>query len=114
MVKSQALYNRLFFLTLFLISFTLVKATQSSPLKIYEFTQQIPKAAYYQQNLHITGLHGSGIIEIYSIIGNKIKVIKVQELYNFKTYLNLESGNMYILRIKLPGNIHTFKLIASQ
>lgn len=108
------MYNRLFFLTLFLISFTLVRATQSSSPNNYEFIQQIPKAAYYQQNLHITGLHGSGIIEIYSIIGNKIKEIKVQEIYNFKTYLNLESGNMYILRIKLPGNIHTFKLIASQ
>jgi hypothetical protein len=114
LIKFQALYNRLFFLALFLISFTLVKATQSPPLKNFEFTQQIPKAAYYQQNLYISGIHGSGIIEIYSIIGNKIKEIKVQELYNFKTYLNLESGNMYILRIKLPENIHTFKLIASQ
>ena len=107
------MFNRLFFLTLFVITFTSVKANQSPSLKYYEFSQQIPKAAYYQQNLHITGLKGSGIIEIYSIIGNKIKEIKVQELYNFKTYLTLESGNMYILRVKMPGNIHTFKLIAS-
>ena len=113
MIKFQALYNRLFFLVLFLISFTFVKATQTSPLKKYEFFQQIPKAAYYQQNLHIIGLEGSGIIEIYSIIGNKIKEIKVQELNNFKTYLNLESGNMYILRVKINENMYTFKLIAS-
>jgi len=74
------LYNRLFFLVLFLISFTLVKATQSSPLKNYKFTQQIPKAAYYQQNLHITGLHGSGIIEIYSIIGKNTQRIDAVEI----------------------------------
>jgi len=95
------------------MSFTSVKATQASPLKNYGFFQQIPKAAYYQQNLHIIGLEGSGIVEIYSIIGNKIKEIKVQELNNFKTYLNLESGNMYILRVKINENMYTFKLIAS-
>tara|TARA_B100000989_G_scaffold298156_1_gene286347 strand:- start:139 stop:429 length:291 start_codon:yes stop_codon:yes gene_type:complete len=95
------------------MSFTFVKATQTSLLKNYHIFQQKPKAAYYQQNLHIIGLEGSGVIEIYSIIGNKIKEIIVQELNNFKTYLNLESGNMYILRVKMSGNIHTFKLIAS-
>ena len=107
------MYNRLFFLALFIISFASVKANHSPSHKFFEFSQQIPKVAYYQQNLHITGLKGSGIIEIYSIIGNKIKEINVQELYNFKTYLTLESGNMYILRVKMAGNIHTFKLIAS-
>ena len=104
--------KHLFFFILF-FSFSFVKAIPSPNLKKYNLTQEIPKAAYYQDQLHLTGINGSGTIEIYSIIGNKIKEIKTQELYNFKTYLNLKSGNMYILRVSVSGKIHTLKIIAS-
>lgn len=106
------MYNRLFVFILITFTLTIVKAYPAPSLKSYNSTQEIPKAAYYQQQLHITGLQGSGIIEIYSIIGNKISEFKVQELYSFKIYLNLESRNMYIIRVKKSENIYTFKIIA--
>ena len=104
--------NRLFVFILITFTLTTVKAYPTPSLTIYKSTQEIPKAAYYQQQLRITGLQGSGIIEVYSIIGNKISEIKVQELYSFKIYLNLESRNMYIIRVKKYENIYTFKIIA--
>lgn len=107
MIKQTA-----FFILLF-ITFTTVVASPTPSLKKFSFVQQTPKAAYHQQELRLTGFQGSGVIEIYSIIGNKIKEIKAQELYNFKTYINLESGNMYILRVTIAEKVHTLKIIAS-
>ena len=106
------MHIRLFIFILIIFTLTIVKAYPTPSSTSYNSTQEIPKAAYYQQNLHITGLQGSGIIEIYSIIGNKISEIKVQELYSFKIYLNLESRKMYIIRVKKYENIYTFKIIA--
>lgn len=103
-----------FFFVLLTITFISLKATPTPSLNIAPHSmQESPKAAYYEQQLHLTGFQGSGTIEIYSIIGNKIKEIKTQELQNFKTYLSLESGNMYILRVTISGEIHTLKIIAS-
>ena len=71
------------------MSFIYVKAIQSPSPKYYQFSQQIPKAAYYQQNLHITGLKGSGVIEIYSIIGNKRNMFVVQFLNSIQQHLSI-------------------------
>ena len=107
------MFYRLFFLTLVSFCFTTVRAIPSPSFKNHVLLQNSPKAAYYEQQLHLIGFEGAGFIEVYSIIGNKIKEIKTQELKNFKTYLRLESGNMYILRVTISGKIHTLKIIAS-
>ena len=51
------------------------------------------------EELYVTGFSGSGTIEIYSIIGNKINEIKVKDLQDFKMSVPLEKGNMYIIRV---------------
>jgi hypothetical protein len=107
------LSKQTFFFILLIFSLTSIRANHSPSLKTYCFLQESPKVAYDKQELRLSGLSGSGIIEIYSLIGNKIKEIRAQELYKFKSYLNLESGNMYIIRIITSDKIHTLKIIAS-
>lgn len=105
------MFRKLFFLFLISLSITTVNANQNSSPKISTGFQQAPKVAYQDQQLHLLGVEGSGTIEIYSIIGNKIKEIKVQELDNFKTYLELDSGNMYIIRVRVSNKVHTLKIV---
>lgn len=108
MVKKLLLFIILF-------SFCIASATEIPPpnITIFNNSTQIQKIVFYNNgNLNLKGFNGPGSIEIYSIIGNKISEIKVQELYSFKIYLNLESRKMYIIRVKKYENIYTFKIIA--
>jgi len=97
-----------------LFTFTTVEAKLFHPSKFnFSKTQDTPKAAYMNEELYVTGFSGSGTIEIYSIIGNKINEIKVQDLQDFKMSVPLEKGNMYIIRVLTTEKIHTLKIIAS-
>ncbi|MGB0316943.1 MAG: hypothetical protein ACPGCO_07270 [Flavobacteriaceae bacterium] len=97
---------------LFLISaFNLLEAHNISTPLFSQPLQINPKAAYQNQQLVLTGLSGSGKLEVYSIIGNKIKEINIQELYNLKLYLELDAKKMFVLRITSSTDIHTFKII---
>jgi hypothetical protein len=106
------LIKKLFLIALISLSFTPVNATTTSSSLLFTPIQQTPKAAYQDQHLLLFGVEGPGVVEIYSIIGNKIKEIKVQELANFKSYLELDSGNMYIIRVTVSNQVHTLKLVA--
>jgi hypothetical protein len=106
------LFRKLFFLIIISLSITAVNANHNFSTIISTGFQRAPKVAYQNQKLHLLGVEGSGTIEIYSIIGNKIKEIKVQELDNFKTYLELDSGNMYIIRVRVSNNVHTLKIVS--
>lgn len=98
---------------LFLFSaFNLLEAHYNSTPLFSQLFQIKPKAAYQNQQLVITGLSGSGKLEVYSIIGNKIKEINIQELDNLKFYLELDAKKMYVLRITSSTDIYTFKIIA--
>ena len=105
------MFRKLFFLALISLSFTNVNANLNSSPLIPTTFQQTPKAAYQDQQLHLLGVEGPGVIEVYSIIGNKIKEIKVQELDNFKSYLELDSGNMYIVRVTESNEVYTLKIV---
>lgn len=67
--------------------------------------------SYKNSNFYIYGFSGPGTIEIYSIIGNKIKTISTQNLADFKFTLQLDSRNMYIVRVLTLNEIKTFKII---
>lgn len=105
------MFRKLFFLFFISFSITTVNANQNSSPKISTGFQQAPKVVYQDQQLHLLGVEGSGTIEVYSIIGNKIKEIKVQELDNFKAYLELDSGNMYIIRVRVSNKVYTLKIV---
>lgn len=57
---------------------------------------------------------GTGQIEIFSIIGNKISQHQVSDLTSVQIPVDLEPGHMYIVRVRYQRNIvKTFKILAS-
>lgn len=78
------------------------------------YSYQNSRVIYKNNVLFIQGLIGQGKVEVYSIIGNKISEQKVVDLSNAQIPLYLESGNMYIVRIRYQGNVmKTFKILAN-
>lgn len=75
---------------------------------------QNSRVIYKNNVLFVQGLIGHGTVEVYSIIGNKISDQKVVDLSNAQIPLYLESGNMYIVRVRYQGNVmKTFKILAN-
>lgn len=87
-----------------------------SPLVPADYTnlnQDIVKLFYSNGEIQIDGLTGKGSVQIYSIIGNEILRFNSETLENFKKYISLESGSMYIVRVETEMNVKTYKLIAN-
>ena len=73
---------------------------------------QIQKIVFYNNgNLFLKGFNGPGAIEIYSIIGNKISNITVQELENIQLAFALKTRSMYIIRVITEKEVETYKII---
>ena len=68
----------------------------------------------YQDNaLFITGEGINGNLKIFSIIGNKIVDINVQDFSKLVIPINLHRQNLYIIRIETSNNkIITHKVVA--
>ena len=113
MHKNYILIKNLIFFLIFCLAFNSLRAVNYTPPITLPLYQEKPTAALKNQQLLLSGLSGPGLLEIYSIIGNKIKEIKIQELGNLKLYLELETKKMYILRISSSTGIHTLKIISS-
>ena len=69
---------------------------------------------YYKDNtLFIKGLNGNGNLKIYSIIGNIISDINLQDLSEVSFPIELVRQNMYIIRVQTSENtIFTHKIVA--
>ena len=69
---------------------------------------------YYKDNtLFIKGLNGNGNLKIYSIIGNIISDINLQDLSDVSLPIELVRQNMYIIRVQTSENtIFTHKIVA--
>ena len=109
MVKKLRLYIALFY-------YTIASAREIPPPKITTISTatQIQKSVFYKNGIiHIVGFEGFGIVEVYSIIGNKITEINSNDLEGFIFPYQLELGNMYIIRILSNRNVITFKIVAS-
>jgi|TARA_B100000767_G_C19565087_1_gene450757 hypothetical protein len=103
-------------LLLFIIplSFYIASATEIPPpnITIFNNSMQIQKIVFYNNgNLFLKGFNGPGAIEIYSIIGNKISNITVQELENIQLAFALETRSMYIIRVITEKEVETYKII---
>ena len=85
-----------------------------SPLHQTENIFQKKILIYYKNNtLFIKGLNGIGNLKIYSIIGNIISEINVQELSDISIPIELVRQNMYIIRVETSENrIFTHKIVA--
>ena len=73
---------------------------------------QESKSIYYKLGiLSIRGFMGKGSVQLYSIIGNKITDIEVQDLSEFNLQIDLRKNNMYVIRVINNSEIKTFKII---
>ena len=102
-----------FFILLLNIQFASAADILAFNITTFKTATQEQKSVFYNNgNLHIKGFKGQGLIEIYSIIGNKITDLRVQQLDGFQIQYPLKQGNMYIIRIQTKVDIITFKVIA--
>ncbi|MGB2313356.1 MAG: hypothetical protein ACPH4K_08035, partial [Flavobacteriaceae bacterium] len=63
--------------------------------------------------LLIKGIHVNGNLKIYSIIGNMIMDMNIQDFSKVVIPVNLEKQNLYIIRIETTDNrIFTHKIVA--
>ena len=106
--------RKLLFLILFL-NITIAFATDppSSNISKKIFLTQVDKLVLYDNgSIYLKGFKGQGIVEIYSIIGNKIYAFELQSLNDIALSYPLKSGNMYIIRIITTKKAETFKIVA--
>ena len=106
--------RKLLFLILFLnIVIAFATVSPSSNFSKNFFSTQVDKLVLYKNgNILFKGFDGPGIIEIYSIIGNKISTFEIQNLNDLKISFPLKSGNMYIIRVVTVKKAETFKIVA--
>lgn len=106
--------RKLLFLILFL-NITIAFATDppSSNISKKIFLTQVDKLVLYDNgSIYLKGFKGQGIVEIYSIIGNKIYAFELQNLNEIELSYPLKSGNMYIIRVITTKKAETFKIVA--
>ena len=102
-----------FFILLLNIQFASAADILAFNITTFKTATQEQKSVFYNNgNLHIKGFKDQGLIEIYSIIGNKITDLRVQQLDDFQIQYPLKQGNMYIIRIQTKVDIITFKVVA--
>ena len=97
---------------LFLTFFVLISSFSFAKIDKLLFNDN-EKVFYDGNRVILSGFEGNGKINIYSIIGNKIKSTEVIDLSSAIVPLNLKKGNMYIIQVNyLSSKIKTFKIIA--
>ena len=68
---------------------------------------------YENSTLHINGVNVYGNLKIYSIIGNMIIDLNIQNFSKVVIPVTLEKQNLYIIRIETADNrIYTHKIVA--
>ena len=105
-------HTLLFLVTFFLISLP-YKGQAILPLKTAT-NSQIEFQLYLEAGtLYILGLEGSGRIQIYSIIGNLIHNLEIQQFKDLQLPVQLEKKQMYIIRIESLTFQKTIKIVNS-
>ena len=98
------------------LSFSITAKTTQLKKSIFTVVNIYQKkiTIFYKNNsLNIKGLNGNGNLKVYSIIGNIICDIDLQNLANLSLPIELIRQNMYIIRIQTSNNtIFTHKIIA--
>lgn len=101
-----------FFILLYSETLFSIPSIESAKHSI-EISQDKAVIVFSDGILYFKGFSGQGSFQIYSIIGNKISEMNVQNFSQFKFNTSFEMGNMYIIRVVIKGKAKTFKIIAS-
>ena len=110
--------NKLFSYCFLLFFSVFLKAVPSYSFPISNLQQSIQlnnelNIVYQNNTLLIKGIHINGNIKIYSIIGNIIMEMNIQDFSEVVIPITLERQNLYIIRIETTDNrIFTNKIVA--
>ena len=109
--------NIILIICFFVVSYSFSSVKANTPTPFIEIasnfdSQNKPIVLYENGFIHIKELNGSGKIEVYTIIGNKIVSASVQNFENSKIPVLLKNQNMYIIRIQTQNKVYTFKIVA--
>ncbi len=104
---------RLILLFILLISFSKASSAHKNIFSpnLTPVLQESKSIIYKLGILSLKGFVGKGSIQVYSIIGNKITDIEVQNLSEFNLQIDLRKNNMYVIRVLNNSDIKTFKII---
>jgi len=104
---------RLILLFIFFLSFPRAYSAHKKPSSpnLSSVFQETKSIFYKLGTLSIKGFFGKGSVQIYSIIGNKIRDVEVQNLSEFNLQIDLRKNNMYVIRVINNSDINTFKII---
>ena len=105
-------HNLLYFIIFYLLSLPF-KGQTSLPLKTATNLQTEFQLYLEAGTLYIKGLEGTGKIQIYSIIGNLIYNLDIQQFKNLQLPVQLEEKQMYIIRIESLTFQKTIKIVNS-
>ena len=109
--------NSLFSFYFLLLSSVLpiTESNSSSTLSIQQtdhFNDEL-NIIYQNNTILIKGIRVNGNLKIYSIIGNMIMEMNVQDFSKVVVPINLERQNLYIIRIETTDNrVFTHKIVA--
>lgn len=111
MIRLLQILVSLFFLLAPLATYgKAIKTTSFSSSSLNPDTATV-NIIYKNGVLNIKGLTGTGNITIYSIIGNEIGSYYNVNLVNFQRSIVLDRKTMFIIRVKIAGEIKTYKLV---
>ena len=114
-IKIYSVLHKITFFILFLFfSQNGAAVVSSSDTTNTYLVEETPTVIYKNKILFVQGIRGQGVVEVYSIIGNKIVEMNIGDLSNARIPIYLKSGHMYIVRIRdQKNNLRTFKILAS-
>ena len=111
---NSVLHKITFFILLLFFSQIGSAVVSSSDTTNTYLVEETPTVIYKNKTLFVHGIRGQGVVEVYSIIGNKIVEMSISDLSNARIPIYLKSGHMYIVRIRdQKNNLKTFKILAS-
>ena len=117
-IKLKAVKNSLTSFCFLIFSLVFFKASPNLPSHILNLqpthkSDETVSVIYQNNTLFIKGIHVNGNLKIYSIIGNMIMDMNIQDFSKVVIPINLERQNLYIIRIETADNrIFTNKIVA--
>jgi hypothetical protein len=105
-------------ITFFFFSLVFSKASPNLPssnfiTQLNSISDETFNIIYQNNTLLIQGVKINGNLKIYSIIGNKIMDMNVQDFTKLIIPVNLDRQNLYIIRIETADNrVFTHKVVA--
>ena len=98
---------------LFLLKASIIFPSPTLLVQTVQKNDESINIVYQNNTLLINGIYINGNIKIYSIIGNIIMDMNIQNFSKVNIPINLDRENLYIIRIETSDNrIFTQKIVA--